>query len=114
MVEVIAHTTNQEQRLICPMVPIDLDIRDHLISQGIRVQILRLHTITHHIPQEAHTIKKDQDILREAVVASTTTLTIAVEVVVLQIAIIVIQDPPITLHTMRFVNPLDILTTTPR
>jgi hypothetical protein len=114
MVEVIAHTTNQEERLRFRMVPIDLDIRDLLISPGIRVQILPLLTITHHIPLEAHTTKKGQDILREAVGATTTTLTIAVEVVVvLQTPIIVIQDPPITLRIMKIVNPRDILTTTP-
>ena len=94
------------------MVPIDLDIRDLLISLGTRVQILRLLTITHHIPLEAHTTKIGQDILREAVGAITTTLTIAVEVVVLQIAIIVIQGPPITLRIMRIVNLRDILTMT--
>ena len=94
------------------MFPIDLAIRDLLIRQGIRVRILCLRTIIHHILQEIHTIKKGQDILREAVVETTTTLTIAVEVEVIQIASIVIQDLLITLHIMKIVNPQDTLTTT--
>lgn len=95
------------------MLPIDLAILDLLISPGIRVRILCLHTITHHIPQEAHTTKKGPDIHREVVVATTTTLTIAVEVVVIQIATIVIQGPLITIRIMTIVNPRGILTTTP-
>ncbi len=110
--EGIIHTTNQGQILIHLMVPIDLDIRDLLISQGIRLQILRLLTITHHIHQELHTTKKGQDILREDVVVTTTTPTIAAEVAVLQIATIVIQDPLITPYIMKIVNPQGILTTT--
>jgi hypothetical protein len=111
--EVIIHTTNQEQSLISLMLPIDLAILDLLISPGIRVRILCLRTITHHIPQEAHTTKKGPDILHEVVVATTTTLTIAIEEVVIQIATIVIQDLFITLSFMTIVNPRGILTTTP-
>ena len=95
------------------MLPIDLAILDLLISPGIRIRILCLHTITRHIPQEARTTKKGPDILREAVVATTTTPTIAVEVVEIQIATIVIQDPFITLRFMTIVNPQGILTTIP-
>jgi len=95
------------------MLPIDLAILDLLISPGIRVRILCLHTITRHIPQEAHTTKKGPDILREAVEATTTTLIKAVEVVVIQIATIVIQGPLITIRIMTIVNPRGILTTTP-
>jgi hypothetical protein len=95
------------------MLPIDLAILDLLISPGIRVRILCPHTITHHIPQEAHTTKKGPDIFREVVVATTTTLTLVAEVVFIQIATIVIQDPFITLRLMKIVNPRGILTTIP-